>query len=97
MKTYTPQPLDTTDTELPTSLAALMEKLAENTHEVWAVERIRQGWAYGPKRDDEAKQHPCLLPYDQLPDDEKEFDRKTAAETIKAILSLGYGITEPQK
>ena len=62
MNTYTPQPLDTSVVTLPPTLTALMVKLAENTHDVWAVTRIAQGWTYGPNRDD-AKQHACLVPY----------------------------------
>jgi len=95
MKPYTPVPRDTSKVELSSSLAALMEELAKNTHEVWATERIRQGWTYGPQRNDALKQHPSLVPYEDLTDDEKKFDRKTASETLKFILSLGYLIQEP--
>lgn len=96
MTTYTPKPLDTSAITLPTSLQALLEKLAENTHEVWSTQRIAQGWTHGPSRDDAGKKHPCLMPYDHLPESEKEYDRKTAAETLKAILKLGYTIHEPK-
>ena len=96
MITYTPKPLDTSSVQLPPSLQALLEKLAENTHEVWSAKRIKDGWTYGPTRDDAAKKHPCLVPYDQLPDSEKEYDRNTAAETLKAILAMGYTIAEPR-
>ena len=95
MTTYVPKPLDTSSVELPVSLQGLLERLAENTHDVWAATRIAQGWSFGPSRDDAAKKHPCLVPYDQLPESEKEYDRKTAAETLKAILKLGYVIGEP--
>jgi hypothetical protein len=94
MNNYTPQPLDTSKIELPVSLSALLEKLAENTHEVWAAQRIKDGWTYGPNRDDATRKNPCLVPYDQLPDSEKEYDRKTAAEALKAVISLGYEIRE---
>jgi hypothetical protein len=93
---YTPNPLDTSSVALPASLKELLEKLAENTHEVWAKERLNQGWSPGPARDDAAKKHPCLVPYDQLPECEKEFDRRTAGETLKVILKLGYTIGEPK-
>ena len=96
MTTYTPKPVSTSGIELPASLTALLERLAENTHDVWAATRIAQGWSFGPNRDDAAKKHPCLVPYDQLPESEKEYDRKTAAETLKAILKLGYTINEPK-
>lgn len=93
---YHPQPVDTSSIQLPKSLAALLERLAANTHDVWAAQRISEGWTFGPVRDDPGKKHPCLVPYDQLPDLEKEYDRKTAAETLKAILKLGYRIHEPE-
>ena len=86
MTTYTPRPLDTASIALPGSLQDLLEQLAENTHEVWAATRLAQGWTYGPHRDDPTKKHPCLVPYDDLPESEKEYDRRTAEETLKAIL-----------
>ena len=92
MNTYVPQPLNTSTVKLPQSLNALLEKLAENTHEVWAAQRIKDGWIYGPKRDDASKTNPCLVPYDQLPESEKEYDRKTAGEALKAVILLGYEI-----
>ncbi len=96
MTTYTPVPLTTDAVKLPSSLLALLERLAENTHDVWAATRIEQGWSYGPNRDDTAKKHPCLIPYADLPESEKEYDRKTAAETLKAILAMGYTLQEPK-
>ena len=95
MPTYNPSPVDTSDVTLPPSLAGLLERLAANTHDVWAQARIAQGWTFGEHRDDAAKRHPCLIPYDRLPEAEKEYDRKTAAETLKLILKLGYTIGEP--
>jgi len=95
MNTYTPKPLDTSDVVLPSTLTALMERLAENAHEVWAKQRFDQGWTYGEARDDAGKKHPCLVPYDQLPEVEKDYDRKAAGETLKMILKLGYRIVEP--
>ena len=70
----------------------LIEELARNTHEVWAAERIAQGWKYGAKRDDERKHHPDLVPYDELSEKEKAYDRKTAGEVIKVLLAMGYRI-----
>lgn len=90
--TYTPQPVDLTDIELPPQLEQLREAIAENVHEVWAAGRIREGWTYGPKRDDKLKKHPDLLPYSELPEGEKEYDRETAMNTIKLIVKLGYNI-----
>jgi RyR domain-containing protein len=95
--TYRPKPLDTSAVTLPASLRNLLEKLAENTHEVWAVQRISDGWTLGPNRDDDNKKHPGLVPYADLSEGEKEYDRKTASETLKAILLLGYAIEEPNE
>lgn len=92
MTTYTPNPINTDDVELDGVLLELTEKLAENVHEMWALGRINDGWRYGEKRDDVAKTHPCLVPYSQLPDSEKEYDRNTAMSTLKLIVKLGYKI-----
>lgn len=92
MNTYNPNPIDTSDVVLPTELLSLTEKLAENTHDVWAKGRIEQGWKYGKTRDDNNKLHPCLIPYSELSESEKEYDRNTALETIKLIQKLGYFI-----
>ena len=88
---YNPNPLDTSQIKLPEDLARLTELLAENAHEVWAKERSAQGWKWGPHRDDSKKEHPNLVPYKQLSEEEKAFDRQTATETIKTIFSMGYG------
>jgi hypothetical protein len=74
---------------------ALTERLAEHSHDVWAQQRMADGWTYGPKRDDATKKHPDLIPYAELPEPEKEYDRKAAMETLKAIIALGYRIVRP--
>ncbi len=89
---YIPKPIITDDIILPTYLVGLTEKIAENVHEVWAQGRIREGWVYGPARNDTEKQTPCLVPYSELPEAEKEYDRNTALETVKLIIKLGYRI-----
>ena len=89
---YKPNPVKTDDVILPEELVELMEKIAENVHDNWAELRISEGWTYGEKRDDVKKTTPCLLPYDELPDSEKEYDRKTAEQTLKLIVKLGYEI-----
>lgn len=91
---YTPKPFDTSNIELPNDLTELTEKIAENVHDIWAVGRIKEGWTYGKIRNDEKKETPCLVPYNTLPESEKEYDRSTAIETIKLILSLGYKINK---
>lgn len=89
---YTPRPIDTSGIALPESVHDLVERLAESTHDNWADQRLRDGWRYGPTRDDTRKEHPCLVPYADLPDSEKEYDRRTATETLKAVLALGFRI-----
>ena len=93
---YIPEPIDTSGIRcLPTVLEQLTELLAKNAHDNWAQRRIAEGWKYGPLRDDARKEHPCLMAYEELPDSEKAYDRITAMETIKAILTLGYRISAP--
>jgi hypothetical protein len=92
---YIPKPIDTSNIELPASLLDLTEKLAEHIHDIWAHKRMSEGWSFGPRRDDKLKTHPDLVPYPELPDSEKEYDRATAMESIKAIIALGYKISKP--
>ena len=89
---YIPHPIDTSEVELPDELKQLVEQLARNVHENWAQGRINEGWTYGPKRDDLLKHHPCLVEYDALPENEKDYDRHTAVETLKTIIKLGWNI-----
>ena len=93
-KNYVPQPMDTSDIQLPEGLNVLIEQMAKNVHEVWAQSRMEQGWTYGPERNDQLKHHPCLVPYEQLPEDEKAYDRDTAFATLKLICKLGFKITK---
>ncbi|MGM9834025.1 MAG: RyR domain-containing protein [Candidatus Limisoma sp.] len=89
---YTPKPIDTSAVDLPAELEPLVEQMAKNVHEVWAQKRMEEGWRYGEKRDDELRLHPCLVPYEQLPEIEKEYDRSTALGTLKLIMKLGFSI-----
>ena len=91
---YDPNPVNTDHVRLSDDLLALTEQLAENTHEVWARGRLEEGWRYGPQRDDAQQMHPGLVPYKDLSEAEKEYDRRTALETLKLILALGYEIRQ---
>lgn len=91
---YKPTPIDTSNIVLPEQLLKLTEKIAENVHDVWAAGRIAEGWVYGPVKNTERKETPCLVPYSELPDSEKEYDRRTAFETLRLIVKLGYTIEE---
>ena len=88
--TYIPRPIDTSDISLPSELEPLVEKLATSNHDIWAQGRIAEGWTHGPGRDDTAKTHPDLVPYEELSESEKEYDRRSVIETLMAILVLGY-------
>jgi hypothetical protein len=91
---YKPAPIDTSHIELSSEICQLTEALAKNAHEVWAQERLAQGWRPGPERNDQRKEHPSLIPYEELSESEKVFDRNTAMGTLRAILALGYRIVK---
>jgi len=93
-KDYRPQPIDTSGVQLPREIADLTELLARNAHENWAAQRQADGWRWGPTRDDVRKLHPSLVPYDELPESERVYDRATAMETVKGILKLGFCISK---
>ncbi len=90
---YQPSPIDTSDVTLPAELAARIEDIAKNVHEVWAQSRIEQGWTVGDKRDDALKKHPCLVPYDALPEVERDYDRNTVEQSLKMAMKLGFKIS----
>ena len=94
MKIYIPSPVDTGDIELGPELESLVEAMAKNVHDVWAQNRIEQGWRYGVQRNDAEKLHPCLIAYEELPENEKEYDRNTAVATLKLIKKLGFDISK---
>ncbi len=89
---YQPEPIDTSRVTLPDDIEALVDKLARNTHEVWSQTRIDQGWSFGQHRDDDRREHPCLIHYEELSESEKDVDRNTAVQVLKTIIALGYSI-----
>lgn len=89
---YIPKPVDTSDVVLPEGLEELTESLSKNVHEVWAAGRIAAGWTYGPVRDEIKKEHPCLIPYEELSEEEKDYDRATALSTLRFIILKGYSV-----
>lgn len=89
---YNPKPIDTSTIKLSDDLIELRESIAKNVHDVWALQRINEGWTYGEKKNSDLKQTPLLVPYEDLPESEKEYDRNTAYETLKLIIKLGYKI-----
>lgn len=93
-KHYTPQPIDTSQVELPAELMVLAEEIARNVHEVWAKGRMDEGWSYGPQRDDVQHLHPGLVPYEELTEAERDYDRRTAMQTLRLITQLGFKISK---
>ena len=85
---YRPSPIETSDVALPPELDALTERLAEHVHDLWALGRMAENWTWGEHRSDEARTHPCLVPYALLSDGEKEYDRTTARKTLLAVIAL---------
>lgn len=94
MNNYTPKPIDLSDVNLAEELAELREAIAENAHEIWALKLWERGWRWGSERNDELLQTPDLVPYAELPEGEKEFDRETVMQTIKLLKKLGYDIVK---
>ena len=91
---YIPKPENLENIQLSEELNNLVEAMAKNVHEVWAQSRMEQGWTYGQERNDQLKQHPCLVAFEELPEVEKAYDRDTAVGTLKLILKLGFNITK---
>lgn len=89
---YEPSPISLDDVILSDDLAELQEAIAENAHEIWAKARTDQGWTYGPERNDAKKETPDMIPYCNLPENEKLYDREMAMQTLKLVKKLGFEI-----
>ena len=93
---YIPNPIDTENVILPQEIEILIEALSRNTHEIWSKERLENGWSYGIERNDLLKQTPLLVPYDELPETEKEYDRKITESILKALFKLGFEVKKAE-
>ena len=82
---------------MPEDLKELREAIAENAHDIWAIDRQEEGWTYGSVRDENKKETPCMVPYSELPEKEKEYDRKMAMQTIKLMMKLGYDLIKREE
>jgi len=89
---YDPQPIFVDDVDLSPELIELGEAIAENAHEIWAKKRKDEGWTWGPERNDERKENPDMLPYSDLPEQEKDYDRHMAMETLRLVQKIGFKI-----
>ena len=98
-KIYNPCPINLDDVELDDNLNDLLEAIAENAHDVWALERIKQGYVYAPENNSDPTKGPLtnkdLRPYSELPESEKDYDRKMATATLKLAQRLGFKIVRP--
>jgi len=94
VKKYVPCPVDTHEIELPPRLDDLIETMAKNVHEVWAMKRKAEGWTWGPERNDSLLQTPDMTPYSNLSEEEKDYDRQMALQTLKLVQKMGYRIVK---
>ena len=94
--TYRPKLIDLKHVSLPKGIDELREAIAENAHDMWALERQSEGWTYGPKRDDDKLETPDMVPYAQLPESEKQYDRIMAEDTLRLLIALGYKIVHEE-
>jgi hypothetical protein len=95
--TYIPRPIDIDRVVVGHDVERLLERLAEHVHDLWAEARMADGWRYGPVRDDVARTHPGLVPYADLTEEERAYDRRTALGTLRAIVALGFRIEPSQR
>ncbi|XP_071665441.1 ryanodine receptor 3 isoform X11 [Patagioenas fasciata] len=89
---FIPCPIDTSQIALPFHLEKIRDKLAENIHELWGMNKIELGWTYGKIRDDNKRHHPCLVEFSKLPETEKNYNLQMSTETLKTLLALGCHI-----
>ncbi|XP_072786242.1 ryanodine receptor 3 isoform X7 [Taeniopygia guttata] len=89
---FIPCPIDTSQIALPFHLEKIRDKLAENIHELWGMNKIELGWTYGKVRDDNKRHHPCLVEFSKLPETEKNYNLQMSTETLKTLLALGCHI-----
>jgi class 3 adenylate cyclase len=69
-----------------------LESLSRREHERWMAERLRQGWILGPVRDDARKQHPVLVPWEALSEEEKRKDRYAVLKLPVLIEKAGFHV-----
>ncbi|XP_053365921.1 ryanodine receptor 2 [Clarias gariepinus] len=93
---FTPTPVDTNQVMLPPQLELIRERLAENLHELWLLEKTERGWTHGPVRDDSKQVHPGLVEFSKLPDQEKHKSLQAADHTLRSLLALGahFGLSQ---
>ncbi|MFR9504239.1 MAG: RyR domain-containing protein [Rikenellaceae bacterium] len=78
-------------------LSSLYEDLARHVHNTWMQGRIDDGWVYGEELSDTLKIHPSIIPYEELSEEEKDYDRRTSQATLQFIIEQGYKIVKTEK
>ncbi|XP_030299703.1 ryanodine receptor 3 isoform X3 [Sparus aurata] len=92
---FIPTPVETGQVVMPLHLEKVRDKLAENIHELWGMNKIELGWSYGKRiRDDNKRQHPCLVDFSKLPETEKNYNLQMSTETLKTLLALGCRVVQ---
>nr|XP_040017272.1 ryanodine receptor 3 isoform X12 [Gasterosteus aculeatus aculeatus] len=91
---FVPTPVDTSQIVLPPHLDNVRDKLAENIHELWGMNKIELGWTFGKVRDDNKRQHPCLVDFGKLPETERNYNVQMSSETLKTLLALGCHVAQ---
>jgi class 3 adenylate cyclase len=69
-----------------------VEELSIREHDRWMKDRQLHGWTYAPERDNARKKHPCLIPWEELSDLEKEKDRDTIRNLPRLIEKAGFRV-----
>ena len=87
---YEPKHQKLSEIQLPADCN--VEQAAKAIHEKWMAGRLADGWTLGDRRDDGLRTTPCLVPYEQLPESEKAYDRATVEQTTKTLISLGFAL-----
>ncbi|XP_076604100.1 ryanodine receptor 3 isoform X7 [Chaetodon auriga] len=91
---FIPTPVETSQIVMPPHLEKVRDRLAENIHELWGMNKIELGWSYGKIRDDNKRQHPCLVDFSKLPETEKNYNLQMSTETLKTLLALGCRVVQ---
>ena len=69
-----------------------VEIMAGNGHKRWCQHRKQDGWVHGPEKDAVKKTNPDLLPWDELPEDEKEMNRRFVCGLPRSLARAGIQI-----
>ena len=89
MSRYEPSP-DVSGVCLSDEIMADVETIAKSVHDEWQRQRTKAGWGYEGQTD--GGKHPAMVPYEDLPEVEKDIDRATVLQTIRMLHHLGYSI-----